>query len=78
MTAPEGEGWSLLFVCVFLLWLLLLPIGVILSTGMNPLGILDITKYLQLFFINGFPQFWTVDSELVLAYRTYQRLTCMA
>ncbi|KAF7882562.1 uncharacterized protein EAF02_005925 [Botrytis sinoallii] len=44
MMASEGEGWSLAFVCVFLLWLLLLPIGLILNTGMNPLGILDITK----------------------------------
>ncbi|TGO07271.1 hypothetical protein BTUL_0298g00020 [Botrytis tulipae] len=102
MMAPEGEGWSLVFVCVFLLWLLLLPIGLILSTRMNPLGILDITnplgapsgiwdavyscftssrrffRYLQLFFLNGFRQFWTVDSDLVLAYRTYQQLTCMA
>ncbi|KAF7896330.1 hypothetical protein EAF00_006344 [Botryotinia globosa] len=46
MMAPEDEGWSLVFVCVFLLWLLLLPIGLILSTRMNPLGILDITNAL--------------------------------
>ncbi|TGO77444.1 hypothetical protein BELL_0108g00230 [Botrytis elliptica] len=114
MMASEGEGWSLVFVWsvptygvrnvsgVFLLWLLLLPIGLILNTGMNPLGILDITnpsgarsgiwdavyscftssrrffRYLQLFFLNGFRQSWTVDSVLVLTYRTYQQITCMA
>ncbi|KAF5869724.1 uncharacterized protein Bfra_010924 [Botrytis fragariae] len=30
---------------VFLLWLLLFPVGLILSTGMNSLGILDITDH---------------------------------
>ncbi|KAJ8059809.1 hypothetical protein OCU04_011440 [Sclerotinia nivalis] len=46
MMASEVEGWSLVFVCSFLLWLILLPIGLILYTGMHSLEMLNVTNTL--------------------------------
>ncbi|KAA8571574.1 hypothetical protein EYC84_001572 [Monilinia fructicola] len=47
MMASEGKGWGLMFVCVFLLWLILLLVGLVLYTGMKSLEMVDITKYVH-------------------------------
>ncbi|KAF7858536.1 hypothetical protein EAF04_009136 [Stromatinia cepivora] len=44
MMVSEGEGWSLVFVCAFLLWLILLSIRLVLYTGMHSLEMLNVTK----------------------------------